>query len=232
MQDEWRLRSNLMLSYGLRYENETIVHDKNNFGPRAAFSYDPFKSGKTVIRGGAGIFYNRALLRTIDDFTLGAQQLFFDTDTLVDPVTGKLMSTRHPGNAGLHRHESSVSPDALTVDSPLVKQLEVAQFRILAAPGSGSRIPKLSGQRWFRARMGNFVFMRQTILGIVVCIFSAEFASKTRQCCPKASRTLLLSGVPLYHQLSPWASSDPADLITSTTGDLVRCVCRRRIRQT
>ena len=55
-QDEWRLKPNFVLSFGLRYENETIVHDKNNFGPRVAFSYDPFKSGKTVIRGGAGIF--------------------------------------------------------------------------------------------------------------------------------------------------------------------------------
>jgi hypothetical protein len=52
----------------------------------------PFKTGKTVIRAGAGIFYNRALLRTIDDFTLGAQQRFFDTDALVDPATGKAMT--------------------------------------------------------------------------------------------------------------------------------------------
>src|SRR6185295_1714991 len=73
-QDEWRIRPNILLSYGLRYENENIVKDSNNFGPRLALAYDPFKSGKTVIRAGAGIFYNRALLRTIDDFTTGAQQ--------------------------------------------------------------------------------------------------------------------------------------------------------------
>jgi len=83
-QDEWRLKPNLVLSYGVRYENETIVRDLNNFAPRVAFSYDPFRTWKTVVRGGAEIFYNRALLRTIDDFTLGAQKLFFDTDTLVD----------------------------------------------------------------------------------------------------------------------------------------------------
>ena len=92
-QDEWRIRPNFLLSYGLRYENECIVADANNFGPRVAVAWDPFRTGKTVIRAGAGIFYNRALLRTIDDFTLGAQQLFFDTDTLVDPATGRLMSS-------------------------------------------------------------------------------------------------------------------------------------------
>jgi Carboxypeptidase regulatory-like domain/TonB-dependent Receptor Plug Domain/TonB dependent receptor len=118
-QDEWRLRPNFLFSYGVRFENETIISDLNNFGPRLAFSYDPFKSGKTVIRGGAGIFYNRALLRTIDDFTLGAQQLFFDTDTLVDPATGKLMSAAQRRvfiAANLH------FPQTLTADSSLVKQ--------------------------------------------------------------------------------------------------------------
>jgi hypothetical protein len=121
-QDEWRLRPNLLLSYGLRYENENIVKDSNNFGPRFALAYDPFKSGKTVIRAGAGIFYNRALLRTIDDFTTGAQQLFFDTDALTDPATGKVMTD---AQRRAFIATSLKFPTTLTADSPLVKQFAV-----------------------------------------------------------------------------------------------------------
>lgn len=81
-QDDWKILPNLSFSYGLRYENETIIDDKNNFGPRIAFAWDPFKKGKTVLRYGAGIFYNRALLRTIDDYSLTASSLIFDTNNI------------------------------------------------------------------------------------------------------------------------------------------------------
>jgi hypothetical protein len=81
-QDDWRLQPNLTFSYGLRYENETIVDDNNNFGPRVAIAWDPFKKGRDVIRFGAGIFYNRALLRTIDDYSLTASSIIFDTNNI------------------------------------------------------------------------------------------------------------------------------------------------------
>src|SRR6266498_2585986 len=122
IQDEWRLRSNLVLSYGLRYENETIFKDRNNWGPRLSVAYDPFKSGKTVIRFGTGVFYNRALLRTIDDFTLGTQQRFFDTNDLIDPATGKL------GSADFRRAFIGANlqfPNTLAADSLLVRNFGV-----------------------------------------------------------------------------------------------------------
>ena len=66
-------RCELLVSYGLRYERETILRDRNNFGPRFSVAFSPLDSGKLVLRFGSGIFFNRALLRTIDDFTLGQQ---------------------------------------------------------------------------------------------------------------------------------------------------------------
>lgn len=59
-QDTWKIAQNFTLNYGLRYslhdEPFLIPTYKRDWQPRASFSWDPFKDGKTVIRGGAGIF--------------------------------------------------------------------------------------------------------------------------------------------------------------------------------
>ncbi|HXG83846.1 MAG TPA: carboxypeptidase regulatory-like domain-containing protein [Pyrinomonadaceae bacterium] len=61
--DDWRIRQDLTLSFGLRYENQTNIKDNLNFAPRFSFAYSPGAGGarppKTVFRGGFGIFYER-----------------------------------------------------------------------------------------------------------------------------------------------------------------------------
>ena len=59
VQDEFKVRSNLQFSIGLRYDWQNFFHDNNNVAPRASFAYAPRNSRKTVIRGGAGMFYDR-----------------------------------------------------------------------------------------------------------------------------------------------------------------------------
>ena len=137
-QDEMRVKANLMVSFGLRWEEETILPDHNNFGPRFAVAYDPFKSGKTVIRLGAGIFYNRALLRTIDDFTLGARQLFFDSNDLFDPtgVANADDFQRAFLRSNIH------FPQVLTADSNVVKQFGVLNTGFSRRLDPALRIPE------------------------------------------------------------------------------------------
>ncbi|MDQ3918439.1 MAG: carboxypeptidase regulatory-like domain-containing protein, partial [Acidobacteriota bacterium] len=62
IQDDWRLRPNLTVSAGLRYEVQNNIHSNLNFAPRLAFAWSPSKdprNQKTVLRGGFGIFYTR-----------------------------------------------------------------------------------------------------------------------------------------------------------------------------
>ena len=58
VQDDIRIRKNLTLSPGLRYELQTQLNDYNSFAPRFGVNWAPFKSGKTTIRASAGIFYD------------------------------------------------------------------------------------------------------------------------------------------------------------------------------
>src|SRR5207253_2134750 len=67
VQDEVRLRSNLSVVLGLRYDWQNFVHDGNNVAPRASVAFAPGAGGRTVIRGGAGLFYDRTGAGPIQD---------------------------------------------------------------------------------------------------------------------------------------------------------------------
>jgi hypothetical protein len=95
VQDDIRVARTFTLNLGVRYEYNTVLHEKNgqlanfdiatqtvgsrgaslyspdynNFGPRVGFSWDPYGHGKTVVRGGFGVFYNPQLTGAVFSLT-------------------------------------------------------------------------------------------------------------------------------------------------------------------
>jgi len=57
-QDEMRVNPQLTLTVGVRYDWQSTIHDQNNVAPRVAFAFAPGRRKQTIVRGGAGIFYD------------------------------------------------------------------------------------------------------------------------------------------------------------------------------
>jgi hypothetical protein len=90
-QDDYRVRKNLSLSFGVRSETQSSVGDRNNFAPRFGLAWSPFKDGKTTVRAGAGIFYSTLPEDTYEQalrFEGGQQDTVVRLPGFPDPFVG------------------------------------------------------------------------------------------------------------------------------------------------
>ena len=75
VQDEWKASPSVTINAGLRYDLQflqTITTDPNNISPRLGFAWMPFDSRQTVVRGSAGLFFDRVPLRALANALLSA----------------------------------------------------------------------------------------------------------------------------------------------------------------
>jgi len=109
VQDDWRIRPNLTLSLGLRYEVQTLMSDYRDWAPRIGFAWAPgnSKTGrqKTVFRGGVGIFYDRVGFGPFEAAELnnGFNQVQYSVYNPTFYPNIPALSTLNPGQNAIYR---------------------------------------------------------------------------------------------------------------------------------
>ncbi len=67
VQDDWKIRPNLTINLGLRYERQTFTDSNKDFAPRVGFAYN-WKN--TVVRGSFGIYYSQIVDNSAANYAL------------------------------------------------------------------------------------------------------------------------------------------------------------------
>jgi hypothetical protein len=120
LEDTWRVRPNLNLSYGLRYETQSNISDYRDLAPRVSISYGlGGRTPKTVLRAGFGMFYDRIA----DNLTLQSlrfngtnQQQYFVANPDFYPTIPTLESL------ALNRIDSTTRDKASDLRAPYIAQ--------------------------------------------------------------------------------------------------------------
>jgi hypothetical protein len=103
IQDKWQITPRLTISAGVRYEIEFIPVnernnpkfadpgdypvDRNNFAPRTGFAYMLDADGRSVIRGGWGMFFQRTLFSTVSPYSLNG--VYSDSFVVTFPANAR-----------------------------------------------------------------------------------------------------------------------------------------------
>jgi hypothetical protein len=140
VQDEYKFRPNLSFSVGLRYNWQNHLSDNTQFAPRFAFAFSPDKKRKTVVRGGAGVFFDRTGAGLPGDVLLYngvvLRSLLLLNPTYPDPFSGGGSLASLPSD--LMQFDPTIR-EPYTIQYSLGVERQLAKRTTLAVTFNGSR---------------------------------------------------------------------------------------------